>query len=65
MKICIGGSCSTNVVNRAKITRLFLSQEVFPVEYGPQYANDLQTLFSEFIYRLNQLLPVPDMEQVR
>ncbi|TWW53501.1 hypothetical protein D4764_0276980, partial [Takifugu flavidus] len=39
--------------------------EVFPVEYGTQYDNDLQTLFSEFIYRLNQLLPVPDMEQVR
>eukprot|EP00066_Takifugu_rubripes_P022206 XP_011611472.1 PREDICTED: zinc finger protein 17-like [Takifugu rubripes] len=37
--------------------------EVFPVEYGTQYDNDLQTLFSEFIYRLNQLLPVPDMEQ--
>lgn len=65
MKVCTGRSCSTNVTNRAKMTRLFLLQKVFPVEYGTQYANDLQTMFSEFIYRLNQLLPVPDMEQVR
>uniref|UniRef100_A0A3P9MPJ0 N(6)-L-threonylcarbamoyladenine synthase n=1 Tax=Oryzias latipes TaxID=8090 RepID=A0A3P9MPJ0_ORYLA len=37
--------------------------EVFPAEYGPQYDNDLQTLFSEFVCRLAQLLPVPDLEQ--
>uniref|UniRef100_A0A668AN60 C2H2-type domain-containing protein n=1 Tax=Myripristis murdjan TaxID=586833 RepID=A0A668AN60_9TELE len=38
--------------------------EVFPVEYGPQYDSDLQTLFWEFVCRLAQLLPVPDLEQV-
>ncbi|XP_033470857.2 uncharacterized protein LOC117249357 isoform X2 [Epinephelus lanceolatus] len=37
--------------------------EVFPVEYGPQYDSDLQILFSEFLCRLAQLLPVPDLEQ--
>lgn len=43
----------------------FFSKEVFPAEYGPQYDSDLQTLFSEFLFRLVQLLPVPDLEQVR
>ncbi|XP_041820254.1 zinc finger protein 814-like isoform X2 [Chelmon rostratus] len=37
--------------------------EVFPTEYGPQYDGDLQMLFSEFLFRLAQLLPVPDLEQ--
>ncbi|XP_034529004.1 zinc finger protein 420-like isoform X2 [Notolabrus celidotus] len=37
--------------------------EVFPAEYGSLYDRDLQTLFSEFLFRLAQLLPVPDLEQ--
>lgn len=37
--------------------------EVFPAEYGPQYDNDLQMLFSEFVFRLAQLLPVPNLVQ--
>ncbi|XP_072233352.1 uncharacterized protein [Leuresthes tenuis] len=37
--------------------------DVFPAEYGPQYDSDLQTLFSEFLCRLAQLLPAPDLEQ--
>ncbi|XP_026182860.1 zinc finger protein 132-like isoform X2 [Mastacembelus armatus] len=37
--------------------------EVFPAEYGRQYDTDLQTLFWEFLCRLAQLLPVPDLEQ--
>ncbi|CAJ1054225.1 zinc finger protein 11-like isoform X4 [Xyrichtys novacula] len=37
--------------------------EVFPAEYGHMYDCDLQTLFSEFLFRLAQLLPVPDLEQ--
>ncbi|XP_040009068.1 zinc finger protein 585A-like isoform X2 [Xiphias gladius] len=37
--------------------------EVFPSEYGPQYDSDLQTLFWEFLCRLAQLLPVPDLKQ--
>uniref|UniRef100_A0A8D3AQ64 C2H2-type domain-containing protein n=1 Tax=Scophthalmus maximus TaxID=52904 RepID=A0A8D3AQ64_SCOMX len=42
---------------------LSLSKEVFPAEYGPQYDGDLQTLFGDFLCRLTQLLPVPDLEQ--
>ncbi|XP_056132497.1 zinc finger protein 658B-like isoform X2 [Lampris incognitus] len=38
--------------------------EVFPSEYGPQYDSDLQTLFSEFLCRLAQLLPIPDLDQI-
>ncbi|XP_028249964.1 zinc finger protein 814-like [Parambassis ranga] len=37
--------------------------EVFPAEYGPQYDSDLQMLFWEFLCRVAQLLPVPDLEQ--
>ncbi|XP_068163326.1 zinc finger protein 11-like [Antennarius striatus] len=37
--------------------------DVFPAEYGPQYDSDLQILFSEFLCRLDQLLPVPELEQ--
>lgn len=33
------------------------------MEYGPRYDSDLQMLFSEFLCRLAQLLPVPDLEQ--
>ncbi|XP_015250991.1 PREDICTED: zinc finger protein 599-like isoform X2 [Cyprinodon variegatus] len=36
---------------------------IFPENYGPQYDSDLQTLFAEFLCRLSQLLPVPDLEQ--
>ncbi|CAG5926903.1 unnamed protein product [Menidia menidia] len=43
--------------------RLEFFMDVFPAEYGPQYDTDLQTLFSEFLCRLAQLLPVPDFEQ--
>lgn len=38
--------------------------KVFHAEYGAQYDNDLQTLFSEFLYRLGHLLPVPDLDQI-
>uniref|UniRef100_A0A3B3XPA4 C2H2-type domain-containing protein n=1 Tax=Poecilia mexicana TaxID=48701 RepID=A0A3B3XPA4_9TELE len=38
--------------------------DIFPAEYGPLYDSDLQTLFAEFLCRLFQLVPVPDLEQV-
>ncbi|KAJ8261597.1 hypothetical protein GJAV_G00156120 [Gymnothorax javanicus] len=38
-------------------------QEVFAVEYGPQFDAALQKLFWEFLSRLDQLLPVPDLAQ--
>ncbi|XP_029969866.1 zinc finger protein 135-like isoform X2 [Salarias fasciatus] len=37
--------------------------EVFPAEYGLEYHTDLQMLFWEFLCRLAQLLPVPDLQQ--
>ncbi|XP_041709292.1 zinc finger protein 2 homolog isoform X1 [Coregonus clupeaformis] len=39
------------------------SQEVFPVHYGPRYDTALQTLVWEFLSRLEELLPVPDLAQ--
>uniref|UniRef100_A0A8C7CL25 C2H2-type domain-containing protein n=1 Tax=Oncorhynchus kisutch TaxID=8019 RepID=A0A8C7CL25_ONCKI len=39
-------------------------QEVFPVHYGPRYDTALQTLVWEFLSRLEELLPVPDLTQV-
>ncbi|KAK6314668.1 hypothetical protein J4Q44_G00141970 [Coregonus suidteri] len=38
-------------------------QEVFPVHYGPRYDTALQTLVWEFLSRLEELLPVPDLAQ--
>uniref|UniRef100_A0AAZ3NV88 C2H2-type domain-containing protein n=1 Tax=Oncorhynchus tshawytscha TaxID=74940 RepID=A0AAZ3NV88_ONCTS len=38
-------------------------QEVFPVHYGPLYDTALQTLVWEFLSRLEELLPVPDLTQ--
>uniref|UniRef100_A0A8C5DN00 C2H2-type domain-containing protein n=1 Tax=Gouania willdenowi TaxID=441366 RepID=A0A8C5DN00_GOUWI len=37
--------------------------EVLPADFGAQYDNDVQTLFWEFLYRLTQLLPVPDLQK--
>lgn len=58
---------STSLVLYLRLSFFFFarSKEVFPAEFGPQYDSDLQTLFEEFLYRLAQLLPVPDLEQVR
>uniref|UniRef100_A0A674DFU7 Zinc finger protein 79-like n=1 Tax=Salmo trutta TaxID=8032 RepID=A0A674DFU7_SALTR len=44
--------------------KLSISQEVFPVHYGPRYDTALQTLVWEFLSRLEELLPVPDLTQV-
>ena len=43
---------------------LSISQEVFPVHYGPRYDTALQTLVWEFLSRLEELLPIPDLTQV-
>ncbi|XP_041636631.1 zinc finger protein 420-like isoform X2 [Cheilinus undulatus] len=50
------------LVKDPEVRQEFFS-EVFPAEYGSQYDSDLQVLFSEFLFRLAQLLPVPDLEQ--
>eukprot|EP00064_Thunnus_orientalis_P004377 superscaffoldBa00000395_g4388 len=49
--------------HRTQLNLGLRAREVFPAEYGPQYDRDLQTLFWEFLCRLAQLLPVPDLEQ--
>ncbi|GLD48446.1 zinc finger protein 154-like protein, partial [Lates japonicus] len=41
----------------------FFFQEVFPVNYGSAYDQRLQQLVSEFLSRLEQLLPIPDLQQ--
>ncbi|XP_035528567.1 zinc finger protein 436-like [Morone saxatilis] len=38
-------------------------QEVFPANYGSNYDQRLQQLVSEFLSRLEQLLPIPDLQQ--
>lgn len=43
---------------------IFLSQEKFPVEYGPTFDKELEKLMWEFLIRLDQLLPVPSLAQV-
>lgn len=42
----------------------YLFQEVFPVEYGPQYDAALHVLLWELLSKLEKLLPVPDLKQV-
>ncbi|TRY67968.1 hypothetical protein DNTS_006119 [Danionella cerebrum] len=39
-------------------------QEVFPVEYGPDFDKALQVLVGFFLSRLEQLLPVPNFKQL-
>ncbi|KAM9846058.1 uncharacterized protein ACBR49_011024 [Aulostomus maculatus] len=41
----------------------FFFHEGFSANYGPSYDQKLQQLVSEFLSRLEQLLPVPDLEQ--
>ncbi|XP_036433313.1 zinc finger and BTB domain-containing protein 17-like [Colossoma macropomum] len=38
-------------------------QEVFPLEYGPDFDKALQVLVGHFLSRLEQLLPVPNFKQ--
>lgn len=41
-----------------------LFQEVFPVQYGPQYDTALHVLLWEMLTKLENMLPVPDLKQV-
>lgn len=47
------------------VAYLRLLQNVFPVEYGPDFDTALETLVCEFFTRLEELLPVPDFKQVQ
>ncbi|XP_067346695.1 zinc finger protein 84-like isoform X2 [Channa argus] len=41
----------------------FFFQEVFPANYGSAYDERLEQLVSEFLSRLEQLLPIPDLQR--
>ncbi|KAI3366755.1 hypothetical protein L3Q82_009421, partial [Scortum barcoo] len=41
----------------------FFFQEVFPANYGSNYDQRLQQLVCDFLSRLEQLLPIPDLQQ--
>ncbi|XP_069020893.1 uncharacterized protein [Embiotoca jacksoni] len=45
------------------IERAYFFQEVFPVQYGPQYDAALHVLLWELLSKLEKLLPVPDLKQ--
>ncbi|KAF1372235.1 hypothetical protein PFLUV_G00263080 [Perca fluviatilis] len=45
------------------VERAYFYQEVFPVEYGPQYDAALHVLLWELLSKLVKLLPVPDLKQ--
>ncbi|XP_041833785.1 zinc finger protein 16-like [Melanotaenia boesemani] len=45
------------------VERAYFFQEVFPVQYGPQYDAALHVLLWELLSKLEKLLPVPDLKQ--
>ncbi|XP_035469649.2 zinc finger protein 502 isoform X1 [Scophthalmus maximus] len=45
------------------VERAYFFQEVFPVEYGPQYDAALHVLLWELLSKLEKLLPIPDLKQ--
>lgn len=50
--------------HRAVIFIHYLFQDVFPMDFGPEYDSALQMLMLDFLSRLEKLLPVPDIQQV-
>lgn len=61
MSFLINNVCSNDLI----CDSLIIAKEVFPSQYGPEYDRDLKSLFWEFLCRLVQLLPVPDLKEVR
>ena len=59
--------CSFLIIEYNSICYLYASipQNVFPVEYGPDFDTALETLVCEFFTRLEELLPIPDFKQVQ
>uniref|UniRef100_A0A8C3AEB1 TERF1-interacting nuclear factor 2 N-terminal domain-containing protein n=1 Tax=Cyclopterus lumpus TaxID=8103 RepID=A0A8C3AEB1_CYCLU len=41
----------------------YFLQDVFPMDFGPEYDSALQVLMLDFLSRLEKLLPVPDIQQ--
>ncbi|XP_055012630.1 TERF1-interacting nuclear factor 2 isoform X3 [Boleophthalmus pectinirostris] len=46
-----------------KVMRTSFFKERFPVDFGPRYDQELEKLLWEFLIRLDQLLPVPNLAQ--
>ncbi|XP_062374367.1 zinc finger protein 135 [Sardina pilchardus] len=46
------------------VEKAYFFQEVYPVEYGPKYDTAVKELMQELLSRLEQLMSLPDMEQV-
>ncbi|XP_015257304.1 PREDICTED: TERF1-interacting nuclear factor 2 [Cyprinodon variegatus] len=51
----------TLLTNQAEKEHFF--KEQFPVDYGPKFDQELEKLLWEFLIRLDQLLPVPNLSQ--
>ncbi|XP_008300496.1 zinc finger protein 2 homolog [Stegastes partitus] len=51
-----------NILNVPLEKEIFF-QEVFPANYGSAYNQKIQQLVSVFLSRLEQLLPIPDLQQ--
>lgn len=51
----------TLLTNQAEKEHFF--KEEFPIEYGPKFDQELEKLLWEFLIRLDQLLPVPNLAQ--
>ncbi|MEQ2278617.1 hypothetical protein AMECASPLE_000747 [Ameca splendens] len=51
----------TLLTNQAERKHFF--KEQFPIDYGPKFDQELEKLLWEFLIRLDQLLPVPNLAQ--
>uniref|UniRef100_A0A3B4B3R1 TERF1-interacting nuclear factor 2 N-terminal domain-containing protein n=1 Tax=Periophthalmus magnuspinnatus TaxID=409849 RepID=A0A3B4B3R1_9GOBI len=50
-------------MKRIQVPASHSPSEVFPVDFGPKYDQELEKLLWEFLIRLDQLLPVPNLPQ--
>lgn len=44
---------------------LIVFQDVFPLDFGSTYDNALQMLMLDFLSKLERLIPIPDLQQVK
>ncbi|XP_068443461.1 TERF1-interacting nuclear factor 2 [Clinocottus analis] len=54
---------SVHTLLKDPMKREHFFKEEFPVEYGPKFDQELEKLLWEFLIRLDQLLPVPNLAQ--
>uniref|UniRef100_A0A3Q2PYD5 TERF1 (TRF1)-interacting nuclear factor 2 n=1 Tax=Fundulus heteroclitus TaxID=8078 RepID=A0A3Q2PYD5_FUNHE len=58
---CFHAFVQTLLTNPAEKEHFF--KEQFPIDYGPKFDQELEKLLWEFLIRLDQLLPVPNLAQ--